>query len=129
MSLARAANLVFYVGMSLLVAHELDAVLQHEWRLLPVLSGLDEQTAASTFILIHIPALTILYWSAAHDRKQIREPVRLGVDGFLIAHALIHLAVQNHEAYTFHPPIETITVFGGGVAGLLHAAMVKIPRT
>ena len=50
-------HILFYLGFSLLACHELDAVARHEWRLLPVLNKLNDDSGLIVFVLLHIPCL------------------------------------------------------------------------
>ncbi len=57
----------------------------------------------------------------------MRRRTQMGVDLFLIAHALVHFALSGHHLYEFVPPVETITVYGGGLVGAMHlAALARI---
>lgn len=48
-------DLAFYMVLALFIAHELDAVRAHEWRLLPLLQSLPERAAYPAFVLMHVP--------------------------------------------------------------------------
>lgn len=114
---------LFYLGLTLLVCHELDAVFRHEWRILPGLNLLQDGPARTAFILIHIPAFVALFWLTGHSSNVIRSRSQLGVDIFLIGHAAVHLVISGHELYEFEPPVETITIYGGALVGLFHFAI------
>ncbi len=43
---SQVRSLVFYIGFAILVAHELDAVAQEEWRLLPLFEHMEAMKAA-----------------------------------------------------------------------------------
>lgn len=53
-------NLLFQIGLSVLLTHELDAMTQSEWRLLYVLRGLSDKIGRDTFVALHIPLLALL---------------------------------------------------------------------
>jgi len=55
-------NLLFQLGFSTLLAHELDAMTQAEWRLLFVLRRLPDLLAHNLFVTLHVPAVAILLW-------------------------------------------------------------------
>jgi len=114
---------LFYLGLALLAGHELDAVARHEWRLLPVLNLLDDETGQMVFILAHLPLFAALFWLTGHQSLKIRNWSQLGVDGFLIFHGALHYALSGHPLYEFTAPVETITVYGGGIVGAVHLAL------
>jgi len=55
-------DILFYLGIALIIVHEMDAVRCHEWRIFHGLSSLKEETACRIFILAHIPLLGLLFW-------------------------------------------------------------------
>ncbi|WP_162789477.1 DUF6713 family protein [Altererythrobacter sp. ZODW24] len=125
-----ALHAFFYLGLALLVCHELDAVFRHEWHLLPGLSQLQDGPARTIFILIHIPTFVALFWLTGHESEAIRKRSQLGLDAFLIGHAALHLSMSGHDLYEFEPPVETITVYGGALVGLMHSIIcVKTRRS
>lgn len=117
-------RLLFYFGLALLACHELDAVARHEWRLLPGLSLLDDQTALTTFIYLHVPLFMGLFWLTGHNSAVVQRTSQLAVDTFLIVHAIAHVAFSNHALYEFQFPLEESLIFGGAITGALHAVLV-----
>ena len=119
---------LFYFGLALFSGHELDAVARGEWRMLPILSKLQDDAGQMWFILFHVPLFALIYWLCTHHSKSIRVRSQLTVDGFLIFHGIIHFLLSGDPSYAFTPPVETITVFGGALVGLTHAVIVLYPR-
>ncbi len=61
--------LLFWLGFALLAAHEMDAMVRHEWRLLPGFAMIsDDDLARDLFTLAHIP----LFGTAVVDGKPSR---------------------------------------------------------
>ena len=107
---------LFWLAFSLLIAHEMDAIVRHEWRLLPGFSVIaDDAVARDVFTLVHIPAFAVLLWLSV--KPGIGLKVQRGIDGFLVLHAIAHAALSGHALYEFVPPVETVTVFGAGLVG------------
>ena len=116
---------LFFLGLSLLACHELDAVARHEWRLLSILSLLEDEAGFVAFVLAHVPLFAALFWLTAHDSPRVRWRSRLAVDVFLVIHAGLHYSLSGHSLYEFEPPIETITVYGGALVGACHAILAR----
>jgi hypothetical protein len=59
---ATVEGVLFYLGLGLLFSHELDAIVQSEWRLLYILRSMADEQAMPVFIALHVPlfALTCL---------------------------------------------------------------------
>jgi hypothetical protein len=53
-------DIAFYLGMGSLFTHELDAVPNHEWRGLPLLQSLPDESAMVVFIAAHVPLFAVL---------------------------------------------------------------------
>jgi len=116
-------NLFFYLGLGTLFTHELDAIGNHEWRVIPILQSLPELVAMNTFILLHIPLYAVLVALVANTNVQLRERSRLGVSIFLIVHALLHLWFRNDVSYEFTSTMSNILIFGGAIFGALYLAI------
>lgn len=113
-------NIVFYLGMGTLFTHELDAMPNHEWRVLPLTSWLSNEVGMMVFVIIHIPlfALLISLVSSANDKIRIRS--RLSIGAFLIIHSVLHALFMNHIAYEFSSRLSNILIFGGAFLGLVY---------
>ena len=122
-------NLWFLLGLGFISTHELDAVRQHEWRLLYILRDLPEALAANVFVAVHVPLFVVLVWLTHHARPIWRNGSRLALMSFLIIHVGLHLRLSSHALYTFHSPLSKMLIFGGGVCGLLYQlAMLQARR-
>ncbi|MGB0920960.1 MAG: DUF6713 family protein [Alphaproteobacteria bacterium] len=111
---------LFCLALALLATHELDAMIRHEWRLLPVLSGMDDKAAMQAFILLHIPMFGVMYWMGGHGNAKARRRNQLILDAIMVGHAIAHFLLNDHPKYEFVPPVETITVFGAGLVAAIH---------
>ena len=120
MSVSQIRSLVFYIGFAILVAHELDAVAQEEWRLLPLFDLLQDSTAYIVFVTLHVPLLAGLMWLTAHPSPRVQQRSRLAVDVLLVIHAVLHWHMSADALYSFHSNFSTALILGGAVAGLLH---------
>ena len=113
-------DLLFNLGLATLSTHELDAVTQSEWHLLYILNNLPEQIAADTFVVAHVPLLTIIFWLGFNENLKVRKWTRIIFSLFLIIHAGLHKALENHPLYTFNSLISKCLIFGAGLIGLLY---------
>lgn len=110
-------NIIFYIGLSTLFTHELDALINHEWRLLPLIGGLSNEYGEIAFMLIHIPLFTILIALVASTNDKIRIRSRFGISIFLIIHGLLHLLFMGNTSYEFTSTLSNILIFGGAIFG------------
>ena len=121
-------NFWFLLGLGFITTHELDAVTQHEWRLLYVLRSLPEALAANTFVAVHVPLFAVLVWLTHHPQPRWREASRLVLMSFLIIHVGLHLRLSGHALYTFHSPLSKALILGGGVCSALYLLAVARQR-
>ena len=122
-------NFVFYLGLGLLFTHEMDAMPNHEWRVLPMLRFLSELNGEMAFLLAHIPlfALTIGFVASLNIRTRLVAQ-RLA-SGFLIIHAVLHFAFTGHPNYEFSANISNVLIFGAALCGTLYfLALATEPR-
>ncbi len=118
---SKCLDLLFFTGVALLVCHELDAVAQAEWRLLPFLNRLADPSAYRWFVMLHVPLFSLLLWGTASRTPRTRLWTQLGVDAFLVIHAGLHMAFHSNPLYTFHSTLSEVCIFGAGAIGLVHS--------
>ena len=53
-------NFTFYLGMAALFTHELDAMPNHEWRMIPFLRMLSDDVGMFVFVIAHVPLFALL---------------------------------------------------------------------
>ena len=111
---------LFAVAFSLLVSHELDAMIRQEWQLFPGLNALEPDVAADVFNLLHVPLLAPLIWLLAAGSVSARRRTMIGCEVFLVGHAVVHFLARSADGYEFQPPVETITVYGAALAAAAH---------
>ena len=121
-------HFVFYLGLSMLFTHEMDAMSNHEWRVLPILRSLSESAGETTFLLAHVPlfALTIGFVASLNPRtRRIAQKV---VSGFLIVHAALHFAFSGHPDYAFSGALSNILIAGAALCGAAHFPLLVLGR-
>lgn len=114
-------NLSLVITLALFAVHEMDAMTHAEWRLLPVLSGMDENSARDVFVLLHIPLFVGAFWAVFFATWKRRAAQILS--GLTILHAIVHFLLSGHTLYTFVAPIETITVYGAALSAAIYFAL------
>jgi len=122
-------TILFLMGLSLLVCHELDAMTHQEWLLLPTLNALPGETARTVFVIVHIPLLTVVFWLVSHQSSGVRRRSQVAFDGFLAIHAILHFLMSGHDQYSFEAPLEGLLVYGAAVAGLSHLLVTYRSQT
>ena len=111
-------NLVFYLGIALLFTHELDAMPNHEWHVLPFLSSLSDSTGELVFVLAHIPIFMLVLALVATLNETIRSRTRIVASGFLVIHATLHYLFSDHIAYEFYSILSSALIYGASICGL-----------
>jgi hypothetical protein len=113
-------NLVFYLGVALLFTHEMDAMPNHEWQVLPLLSGLTDSVGRITFVIAHVPIFAVVIAYVASLNLKTRSIARGIACAFLIAHAVLHFAFSGHSAYQFGSLLSSILIYGAALCGVLY---------
>lgn len=112
-------NFCFYFGLGLLFAHELDAMANHEWRVLPVLGMLPDAAARSVFVIAHVPAFALVIAFVASLDAWTRWLARTLAGAFLILHAGLHVAFSGAATYEFASPLSAALIYGAAVCGAI----------
>jgi hypothetical protein len=113
-------SMIFYLGMGTLFTHELDAMANHEWRVIPLLNWLPDSYGMNVFLLLHIPLFAILVSLVASSNPTLRFRSRLGISLFLVIHALLHLLFIGSIGYEFVSAWSNSLIFGGALLGFLY---------
>jgi len=121
-------DLLFWVGLSFLFSHELDAVEQNEWHFLPLLVDLPEGEAFTTFVALHVPLFAAIMWLASQGRSAVRTATQLSVDAFMGIHLGIHTMISGHPGYTFQSALSHTLIVGAAAIGLAHLALTLVMR-
>ena len=123
-----AFTAVYYLGLSLLMTHELDAVRASEWKLLYVLRQLEDAKAFAWFVAIHVPLFFSILWLSHCPNRRVRWWFRAGAAGFLIVHAGLHWRLSADPAYAFAGTLSNVLIYGAGAAGLAFLLLVLSQR-
>lgn len=113
-------KLLFLSAFACLLSHEIDAVRQHEWRLLFVLRKMDDRRAFFWFTLLHAPLFVLMLWWLDHPRFQ------LAFDLFALGHMAAHWYLRKHPANTFNNPLSISLIAGAGICGAAHLLLTLI---
>lgn len=118
------ADLLLYLSFATLLAHELDAIHKHEWRILFVLQALPETTARRAFVLLHIPLVALLLWLVSHPSETVRLGSQVGLDTFMVIHAGLHWRLEPGAAAVFKTPFSRSLIYGAALLAFLHLGVL-----
>ena len=109
-------HIFFYLGLTFLIIHEMDAVYCKEWRIIPGLSSLKEKTGYIVFLSIHVPVLTGIF--ILLNMPGYMQTFILIFDILLILHLILHILFMKHEKNEFKKPVSWTIISGGAIFGL-----------
>ncbi len=113
----------------MLLTHELDAMSNHEWRVLPLVRALPDDIRMLVFVAIHRPIFGGLVALVASLNPRIRALSRLEVSAFLVIHGLLHFLFIGYPDYPFSSLISEILIFGGAGLGAMYLALEGREKT
>jgi hypothetical protein len=116
-------DVAFYLGVGSLFAHELDAVPNHEWRGLPLVGALSDDTAMAVFIAAHVPLFAILIALIASENARIRMASRYVIAIFLLVHGFLHLLSSGEPTYEFSSTLSHLLIFSAAAFGALYLVL------
>ncbi|MEL6654775.1 MAG: DUF6713 family protein [Bacteroidota bacterium] len=109
------------LGLTFLIMHEMDAVRQKEWRIIPAWRNLSDETGYIIFLLIHIPMFLPLFLIPGSS-----ETVFFWLDIFLMAHAGIHFVLRNNPHIDFRHWYSWLCIEGAAVMGAIHLGLMYL---
>ncbi|MDX2012849.1 MAG: DUF6713 family protein [Myxococcaceae bacterium] len=122
----RALDWLFAAMLALILGHELDAVAQSEWRLLPGLSQLSDAAARPLFVALHVPLVVALVVGLFVTDEPRRQRVRLGFATFMTIHVVLHATLEVPGVSSFDEGLSRAYITGAGVLGAI--ALVTMLR-
>ena len=114
---------LFYIGLSLFMVHEMDAIRCKEWKMFPILSSLNDKTGYVVFVGLHIPIFVAIFWL-------ITNPSTVGTfaivfDVFMIVHLLLHALFLKHKENRFKDVFSWSIIIGIAICGLLDLILFR----
>jgi hypothetical protein len=110
-------HLFFYLGLSLMTIHEMDAIRCKEWRIFPGLSKLSDKSGHILFVFAHIPLFFFIFWQLTTNRDMAS--FRKWFSLFMIVHLGLHVLFLKHKNNEFKDWISWTIILGSGLCGLL----------
>jgi hypothetical protein len=110
-------HIFFYLGLSLLTLHEMDAIRCREWRIFPGLSLLNDTLGYILFVFAHIPLFYFIFWQLNHS--QDKDAFMRGFSVFMLVHLGLHILFLKHKNNEFKDWISWTIIIGAGLCGLL----------
>lgn len=110
-------HIFFYLGLSFITIHEMDAIRCREWRIFPGLSLLSDKLGYIVFVLVHIPLFFFIYWELTHS--QDIEVFIKSFNIFTIIHLGLHILFLKHKNNEFKDWISWTILIGAGLCGLI----------
>ncbi|MGR8920417.1 MAG: DUF6713 family protein [Gammaproteobacteria bacterium] len=112
-----------YVGLGGLFTHELDAMTNHEWRVLPLTSWLDDGVGELVFVLAHVPLFAVAIGFVASTVPRVRARAETVVAAFMVIHAGLHAAFSARPAYEFSGWLSNGLIFAAAACGLAYLVL------
>jgi len=106
---------IFYIGLSLFLVHEMDAIRCREWKMFPVLSSLNDKYGYIIFTLLHLPLFIAIFWLVT-DPSTIEIFTKV-FDVFMIAHFVLHLIFLKHKNNRFKDIFSWSVITGIAICG------------
>lgn len=116
---------VFYLGVGMIFTHELDAMMNNEWRVLPLTSWLPDATGQFVFVVLHIPLFAAVVALLASENAALRARTRFFAAVFLVLHGLLHAAFFVHRDYEFESVLSNVLIFGAACCGAVYLAFSR----
>jgi len=110
-------HIFFYLGITFLSMHEMDAIRCREWRIFPGLSMLSDKLGHIIFVFAHIPLFFFIFWQMTHS-QDIETFIR-GFNIFMIVHLGLHILFLKHKNNEFKDWLSWTIIVGAGLCGLI----------
>lgn len=109
-------NTFFWLGLTFILMHEMDAVRCREWRIFPGLSQLNDKWGFIVFMFAHIPLFFLLFYGL---NQADNNGLKLGLNIFFIIHMVVHLLFLKNKRNEFKDLISWALIAGAAVCGAI----------
>lgn len=114
-------DIIFYIGLSLFVVHEMDAVRRNEWKMFKFLSTLKPKIGYMVFSILHLPFFVLIFWGLFSAHQGLRHDFIMFLNLFFIIHFFIHLAFIRHHDNEFRSVFSWLIISGMFLTGMVYA--------
>ena len=111
-----AEYFLFYIGLSLFLIHEMDAIHHEEWKMFPILSNLSDKQGYIIFVSLHIPIFVLIFWLITNISAA--EVFATIFDAFMIIHFLLHILFLKHKKNKFKDSFSWSIITGVAICGI-----------
>jgi Family of unknown function (DUF6713) len=119
-------DILFFVGASSLLMHEMDAIDKKEWRLMFVLRKLPDEGALRWFVLLHLPLFVGLLALVAAGPSSTTRWIEGSVDVFLIVHAALHESLSRTGDKAFANTFSRWLIWSAALFGAAHLVYLLV---
>ncbi|WP_299365895.1 DUF6713 family protein [Winogradskyella sp.] len=110
-------HIFFYLGLSFIAMHQMDAIRCKEWRIFPGLSMLGDKVGHIVFLFAHIPLFYFIFWKLTNNENI--DSFIYGFDIFMMVHLGLHILFLKHKNNEFKDWISWSIIIGAGLCGLI----------
>jgi hypothetical protein len=114
----------FFLGLALLLTHELDAIRCKEWRIFPGTSRLGDEAGYRTFTALHVPLYAIILWALVAGGGGNRALI-VALDLFFVVHLALHVLLRDLPRNEFRSPFSWALILGTGLCGALDLLLMR----
>ncbi|WP_394355044.1 DUF6713 family protein [Aquiflexum lacus] len=112
-----SGHIFFFLGLSLLTMHEMDAVRCQEWRIFPGLSYFSSEWGYKIFIFLHLPLYYFIFWQLTNSQNP--NAFISGFNAFMIVHLVLHILFLCHKHNKFKDWISWSLIIGAALCGVI----------
>ncbi len=114
---------LYYLSLSALFTHELDAVINSEWKMLFLLQDLSDDVAYPIFLLIHFPLFFLFFWLSHHSNQSVQLTFRRVISLFLVIHLGLHILQSGHPSNLFEGFISYSLIYLAAIFGSFYVLL------
>jgi hypothetical protein len=108
-------NFIIYLGISLLILHEIDAIRANEWKIINGVSSWVFKIGHFLITIVQLPLIILLLWYI--ETKGIHKSILYIFDIFLLMHVGSHLFIFRLKENPFTHWLSWAIIIGTSVCG------------
>ncbi len=116
-------DIVFAIVLSILMLHEMDAIMRKEWRMFKPLRNFNDKQAYAIFLLFHVPLYAAVFFMMMSPYAII---VKYIADIFMVVHLFVHMLFRKHKYNEFNNKLSSAIIYLAAIFAFIHLLLVLI---
>lgn len=117
-------QVLFFINVSLILVHEMDAIRCKEWKMFIILKDIKEEYGYLIFTLLHLPIYFLCLASIFNYIKYLNSREYIWIDVILILHSIVHFLFRKNKNNKFSKLFSQFIIYGISLIAMMRIILI-----